>query len=108
MLETLFKNGEKLTEKATLIYYHNMFLDKMIAATIDLAHYRAVKKEDPEYALHQNGQVIPVDALIENQKKAIKFAKGNLTRIKQFMELEEKGNLDMLFSDDVLAEEQSA
>lgn len=76
-----------------LTYYLNMFRDKMIAGSVDMAHYSRLKEIEPNYAMTQNGVKLTVDDLIESQRKTVMFARENAKHIEHLLELDKEGKL---------------
>lgn len=92
-----------LNMEEVLTFYLNMFSDKIVANLIDLHHYERIKAENPGYVTTNGaGQRVTVDQLIVGNRNGIRYARENVAKIMQFLELAKAGTLASEITDEAI------
>ena len=86
-----------------LQFFRNMYKKNIVANLLDLRHYEAIQKENPDYTrVNQYGQPMKVDALIESMRDGLRYAKRDLAIVEELMEADTAGTLDEKWSDEAI------
>lgn len=101
----LLRVDRQISIKENLTYYYNMFQDKLIAATIDRAHYERIQKDEPNFQTVMDGQTMKIDVLVKSQKKKQWFARENMRHIAELLKQEEAGLIEEEWNDEKVLEE---